>query len=91
MRVRGLNSLVDYFNVRTHDIWEGNVTTRREILPKNICSSWFQDIREGVTARRGDITEVKVYLFALHVGRDLGVVFVMSQSLTSNIVKHIWC
>ena len=26
-----LDYLVDYFNVKTHDIWEGNVTTRREI------------------------------------------------------------
>ena len=31
MQVFGLNALVDYFNVKTRDIWEGNVTTRREI------------------------------------------------------------
>ena len=27
----GWDSLVDYFNARTHDIWEVNVTTRKEI------------------------------------------------------------
>jgi hypothetical protein len=29
VRVRVLNSLVDYFNVKTDDTWEGNMTTRR--------------------------------------------------------------
>ena len=27
----GLKSLVDYCNVKTHDIWEGDVMIRREI------------------------------------------------------------
>ena len=27
----GLNSLLDLFDVKAHDIWEGNMTTRREI------------------------------------------------------------
>ena len=31
VRPFGLDSLVDYFNVETCDIWEENVTTRREI------------------------------------------------------------
>jgi hypothetical protein len=31
-----------YFNVKTHDIWEGNMTTRSEIQPKNIHSLEFR-------------------------------------------------
>ena len=31
----GLNSLVDYFNVKTHDILEGNVTTKGGILTES--------------------------------------------------------
>jgi len=38
--------MVDYFNVKTHDI---NVTKTREILTEYICSIKFQDMREGVT------------------------------------------
>ena len=37
---------------KIHDIWEGNVTTRREIEIGRICSLRFHDIREGVTLRR---------------------------------------
>jgi hypothetical protein len=40
------------WNVKTHDLWEGNVTTMSEIKTENICSLGFQDIREGVTLRR---------------------------------------
>ena len=43
---------MDYFNAEIHDIWEGNMTTRREIKTKNNCSLEFWDIREGVTLRR---------------------------------------
>jgi hypothetical protein len=31
MRVRGFNSLADYFDVETWDIRVGNVTTRKDI------------------------------------------------------------
>ena len=42
----GLKILVSYFNVKTHDIWEGNVTTRSQI--EHPRSLGFHDIREGV-------------------------------------------
>ena len=50
MQVCGLKSLVNYFNVKTHDIWEGNMATR-EILTEHIHSLRFWDIR-GVTLWR---------------------------------------
>ena len=34
---------------KTHDIWERNVTTRREISTEHIHFLGFGDIREGVT------------------------------------------
>ena len=52
MRACILNSLVVYFNVKTHDTWEGNVTIRNEIQIKNIRSLGFWDLREGMTLRR---------------------------------------
>jgi hypothetical protein len=50
----GWNSLVDYFNVKVRDIWEGDVTTRTEIETEmeNIRSQTFGDTRERVTLRR---------------------------------------
>ena len=41
-----------YCNIKTYDIWEGNVTTRTEISFENIRSRGFWDIREGVALRR---------------------------------------
>ena len=41
--------LLDYFNVKTHDIREGNLTTRREIETEHIFFLGFRGIREGVT------------------------------------------
>ena len=38
MWVCGLNSLVDYFNIKIHNIWEGNMMTRRESWTWHICS-----------------------------------------------------
>ena len=57
----GLNSLVDYFNVKIHDIWEGNVTTWREIQIEQIHSLGLWDIREERDITEDDITEVRVY------------------------------
>ena len=42
MRACGLNSLMDRFNVRTCDIWEVNMTTRREIYYENIRPYGFR-------------------------------------------------
>ena len=44
--------LVDYFNVKTHDMWEGNVITWREISTEHICSLGFGDTIEWVKLRR---------------------------------------
>ena len=44
--------LVGYFNVKTCDIWEVNMTTRREIWTKHIHSLGFGDVREEVTLWR---------------------------------------
>ena len=52
MRVCGLNSVVDYCNVKTHDMWEGNVITWREISTEHICSLGFGDTIEWVKLRR---------------------------------------
>ena len=51
VRACNLKSLV-YFNVKTHNIWEGNVTIRNEISIENICSLGFWDLREGMILRR---------------------------------------
>ena len=52
MRGYGLDPLLVYFNVQTHDIWERNMSIRREMQIEHIRSLGFQDIREGVTLRR---------------------------------------
>jgi hypothetical protein len=49
--VFGLNSLVVYLDVKAHDVWERNTTTRGEIEVENIRSVKFWYIR-GVTIRR---------------------------------------
>jgi hypothetical protein len=41
-----------YYNIKTYDIREENVTTRREISIEIIRSRAFRDIREGVGLRR---------------------------------------
>ena len=51
MQVCGLNYVVDFFNVKTYDIWEENMTIRIDIYIENIHSLGFQDIR-GVTIRK---------------------------------------
>ena len=58
----GLDSLVDYYYVKTYDIWEGNVTTRRGILIKHICFLGFHDIRKGVTLGRSRCTCQVIWL-----------------------------
>ena len=45
-----------------HDIWEGNVTTRRTVWVENIRSLGFWDIREGVTLKEGNIAKVRMYV-----------------------------
>ena len=52
MQACGLNSLVVYFNVKTCDLHEGNVTIWSEIETKNINSLGFWDIGKVVTLRR---------------------------------------
>jgi hypothetical protein len=51
---------MDYFNVKTYDTWEGNVTIKSEIQTKNIRSLGFWNIIGGVTLRGVDITETKI-------------------------------
>jgi hypothetical protein len=47
MRVCGLDSLMDYFNVHDRDVWEEICQERRrEIQIEHIYSLGFQDIRE---------------------------------------------
>ena len=43
---------MDSFTIKTHDIWEDNLTTRREDQTEHIHSLGFQDIREKVTLQR---------------------------------------
>ena len=56
-RTCNLNSLMNYFDVKIHDIWEGHMTTRREIETELIHSVGFRAYKRG-----SDITEVTVYL-----------------------------
>jgi hypothetical protein len=42
---------------RTHDVWERNVTTRREISTKHICSVGL-GYKRGSDTTKGDIMEV---------------------------------
>ena len=68
MQACGLISLVDYFNVKACDIWEGNVTTRREILTEHICSPNMLGYKRG-----SDILEV--------VLRKLECTLIISQNV----------
>ena len=54
MRMCGLSSLMNYFLVNACDIWEGNVTTRREVQIEHICSLGF------LGYKRDDIAEVDI-------------------------------
>lgn len=62
VRVRGLNSLGGYLNVKIYCIWEGNMTTRREI------QNWARPFLGGLGYKRrsgimpGAVTEVRVYI-----------------------------
>ena len=56
-----LNFLVVNFIVKTHDIWEGDMTTRSEI--ENIHSLGFWDIRAGVTSRRLTLRGLELDVF----------------------------
>jgi hypothetical protein len=47
-----LNFSVVYYNVKTYDIWERNMTVRSEVYTENMDSLGFGDLREGVTLRR---------------------------------------
>ena len=62
VQVCGLHSLVNYFYVKTYDIWEGNVT-RKVIYTEHIHSLGFQDTNEW--HYRDDLknTKVRVYLY----------------------------
>ena len=60
MQSCGLNLLVDYFNVETRYIREGNVTTRREIFIENVCFLGFWDTRDEMALKEGDIVEVRL-------------------------------
>jgi hypothetical protein len=44
-----VDSLVDYLNVKSYDLQEVNVTTRREIYHEHIRFLVFPYIKEGVT------------------------------------------
>ena len=61
MHACGLNSLVVNFNVKPHDVWEGDMTTRSEI--ENIHSLGFRDIRAGVTLRRLTLRGLELNVF----------------------------
>jgi hypothetical protein len=62
----GLISLVDYIKVITCDVWEGNVTTRRDVLNEHICSLLFQDIREEVTLQRMTLCRLGCTMHVAH-------------------------
>ena len=47
-----MNSLVVYFNIKTHNTCEGNVITRREISIESIRSRGSRETREATTLRR---------------------------------------
>lgn len=47
-----MNSLVLYFDAKTHDIQKREVTTKREIETEHIRFLAFRDIREGATLQR---------------------------------------
>jgi hypothetical protein len=57
--------MVDYFIVKTHDIWEGNVITRSEIEIENLCCLGFQEIREGMTLKRLELQSLECIWKAL--------------------------
>jgi hypothetical protein len=55
-------SWVDYVNVITCDVWEGNVTARRDIYIECIyLLGFFWDVGEGVTLWRVTFTEVRLW------------------------------
>ena len=62
-------SLVVYFNVKIHDMWEGNVTIRCQISTENICSLGFRDVREGVALRRFILWSLECICFEVWVAQ----------------------
>ena len=62
----GLNFLVVYLDVNTHDIREGNVTTNTDIWNDNIRSPRFWDIRKGMALRRMILRSVECVCARLH-------------------------
>jgi hypothetical protein len=62
VQARGLDYLVVSLNVKTHDIWEVNVTRRSEVSTENICSLGFHDIRREVTLKKLILRSLKCKL-----------------------------
>ena len=59
-----MNSLVVYCNVKTHDICEINVTTKRDIKTENIPFPGVWEYKRRSDIKTGDITKVRVYVIA---------------------------
>ena len=64
-----------YFNVKTHDIWEVNVTIRSEVSTKNICSLGLRDIRGEVILKRLILRSLKCKLNGTDHIHDNGLDF----------------
>ena len=65
VRACGLNSLKNYFNVKTHGIWEGSVITRRNIWIEHIRSIKFGFIREEVTIQRVTLRRLRSAYYSM--------------------------
>jgi hypothetical protein len=49
-----------YFDVKAHEMWEGNVTIRSEIQIENICLWGFKIYKRRSDIKEFDITKFRV-------------------------------
>jgi hypothetical protein len=81
VRVRGLNSLVIYFSVKTHHIWEGNIIPRSlgSSLPLIFC----------IHVRLGPIQWGGVIYLAKKIIRWLHFTFKMPENIICDGILHV--
>lgn len=62
VRAYGLNSLVDHFNIKTHDIWKGKRDNKDGDLSWEHPLPSISRYKRKVDIKEGDIMEVMVYV-----------------------------
>jgi hypothetical protein len=61
-------------NVETHDVWNGNVTTTKEVQTKHIHFLGFGDIREKMTLQNVILRRLRCMLLKKHIDMSHGAI-----------------